>query len=391
MPKPYRSRKNRKFKLFSKFFGRGFTLVELIIAIVIISVLAITGFLLLQNVTKGAKDAKRKADIDAISKAYEIKYNTAGSYQALADEDFTAGKVPVPPEGGSYFNFLALENKLFRICAALENNSVRTCSSPSSNCYCRSSTQTVSADSSGGGLPPDHPSSCDPDGILSNDLAGYWRLDESSWNGSSGEIIDSSGYNNNDGISAGAVNVPAAGLPAAFKNAGSFDGSDDYLEIPESVSLFVSTKDKFTISAWTKIANADKRYVISGKDPDNGQEYSLQIDGGAGSSHCIVDDGTQTVSANSSTGLIDNNWHQVACTFDWSGNVVTYIDGQSRGEAPLAPVTVFSVSGPVRIGKNTATGLPVNGLIDDVRFYRHVLSPLEIDKLYNEGEGCIPL
>src|SRR5690606_764645 len=63
-------------------------------------------------------------------------------------------------------------------------------------------------------------------GNLSDGLVGYWKMDEASWDGTAGEVKDSSG----NGIGGAAVNgaIVTAGK---FGNGGSFDGVDDYVNL----------------------------------------------------------------------------------------------------------------------------------------------------------------
>lgn len=87
---------------------QGFTLVELLVVVAIIAVLSVIGITIFGNVQRGARDAKRKADIEAIANVMEANYNATatsncaavactGTYCALADCHFAAGKVPVDP------------------------------------------------------------------------------------------------------------------------------------------------------------------------------------------------------------------------------------------------------------------------------------------------------
>lgn len=77
----------------------GFTLVELLVVVAIISVLAVIGITIFGNVQKNARDARRKADIDSIAQAMEANFGrtTAGQYDALRNTFFSSGYVPIDP------------------------------------------------------------------------------------------------------------------------------------------------------------------------------------------------------------------------------------------------------------------------------------------------------
>ncbi|MCR4305706.1 MAG: type II secretion system GspH family protein, partial [Candidatus Daviesbacteria bacterium] len=103
--------------------SKGFTLVELLVVVSIIAVLSVVGITLFSGVQQNARDAKRKADIDAISKALEANY-TGGSttpYPALTDAMFANGKVPTDPRTGSaYSGVPSGAVATYSVCATLE-------------------------------------------------------------------------------------------------------------------------------------------------------------------------------------------------------------------------------------------------------------------------------
>ena len=89
----------------------GFTLVELLVVISIIAILSVIGITVFSGVQKNARDAKRRGDIDAISKAIELHFNTTSDqyctidpptpdiyiYCTPADAWFAGGALPVDP------------------------------------------------------------------------------------------------------------------------------------------------------------------------------------------------------------------------------------------------------------------------------------------------------
>ncbi|OGE44256.1 hypothetical protein A3B45_01735 [Candidatus Daviesbacteria bacterium RIFCSPLOWO2_01_FULL_39_12] len=80
---------------------KGFTLIELLVVISIIAILSVVGITIFTNVQKGARDAKRRADINAIANALEVNYgtcpSTTNSYCALPENYFSSGGIPIDP------------------------------------------------------------------------------------------------------------------------------------------------------------------------------------------------------------------------------------------------------------------------------------------------------
>lgn len=82
--------------------SRGFTLVELLVAITIVAVLAAVGIVVFSGVQAKARDARRSQDLDAIVNALEGK-RQAGSifYTQMVNADFASGSVPSDPRSAT--------------------------------------------------------------------------------------------------------------------------------------------------------------------------------------------------------------------------------------------------------------------------------------------------
>jgi len=93
--------------------ARGFTLIELLVVISIIAILAVIGATIFSGVQSGARDAKRRGDINAIASALEVQYldrlgrcplqsiDSAG-YCPIQAIYFSNNAIPTHPNGASY-------------------------------------------------------------------------------------------------------------------------------------------------------------------------------------------------------------------------------------------------------------------------------------------------
>lgn len=82
---------------------KGFTLIELLVVIAIIAILAVIGFAVVSTSTIGAKDARRRSDINALADALEHKKfadptNPSSTYLSITEADLSSGKIPDDPD-----------------------------------------------------------------------------------------------------------------------------------------------------------------------------------------------------------------------------------------------------------------------------------------------------
>lgn len=376
---------------------KGFTLIELLVVIAIIAILSIVGVVVFKGVTGKARDAARKADLDAISKAYEVKYTSTGSYQALANTDFAAGIIPKTPEGNDYpcavgpaSNCTVQATDKIAYCVSLGDNQSAPCYANSSTCYCTSSTQGTAFSGGGGISGGGSGSSCDTYGGLTSGLVGYWKMDENSWNGTAGEVKDSSGGGHD-----GTANGGATTQQGKFIKAGYFDGSNDYVLI-SGVPSFGTASD-FSVGFWFKMESGNSGDIVVGHGNRSGKtlgwrfKITSDTDGKYIGFRFGSDTGATAYYDIIGSSVNDNVWHHVFFTLDRDGYMNGYLDGSFKGQTDLNSYNEVDDSTiKLAFGNNSGESPYFTGYIDDVRIYNRALSGSEVSALYNGGDGCIP-
>lgn len=83
----------------------GFTLIELLITVAIIAILAVVGVAVYQNTQSSARDARRRADIDAIIQAADTAKANAntGIYPTIDGTLFSSGVFPTDPSAAKVY------------------------------------------------------------------------------------------------------------------------------------------------------------------------------------------------------------------------------------------------------------------------------------------------
>lgn len=111
-------------KKISPFHPRGFTLVELLVVIVILAILGIVGITIFTGTQSKARDAKRKSDIAAMSKAMEANYRAGTGYSTSVSTSWFADQiVPLNPgPNGAAYSTGTIGTASWTFCALLENS-----------------------------------------------------------------------------------------------------------------------------------------------------------------------------------------------------------------------------------------------------------------------------
>ena len=219
--------------------------------------------------------------------------------------------------------------------------------------------------------------------ITREELLGYWDFENDT-------VKDASIYAN-DGTINGASNVDGKIGKALL-----FNGTSDYISVPDNDMLDFGALDSFTVVAWVETNN------------NGSTEYAVSKLAGPLSSNAgwalrklstdlftfSISDGKNEVSSSSNLALNDGNWHFVVGVRDTdAGKLFLYIDGVLQNDQP--DDTPASLENPMelRIGNRGDNKVPWEGKIDEVRVYNRALTPIEVENLYLrntlQGENII--
>ncbi|MEN6427959.1 MAG: LamG domain-containing protein, partial [Phycisphaerales bacterium] len=200
-------------------------------------------------------------------------------------------------------------------------------------------------------------------------LVGHWRFDE----GQGTTAFDSSG-NGLDGTLRGNPTWVAGVVGGAL----SFNGSSDYVEVPNNPLLALTTQ--ITIAAWTYMntnASGEMAIVSKGGWAANNLPYELTEDASGVIFWQFYDNEGRDSCSPDSPPVAE--WHHIAATYD--GQVFKcYVDGVLGEEWAYAgkmPVNTAALT----IGRRSTGGTFYNGMLDDVQLWERALADTEVQKI----------
>jgi len=216
--------------------------------------------------------------------------------------------------------------------------------------------------------------------IVSNasaDLVGHWRFDE----GSGTIAYDSSG-NGNDGT----LEVNPQWVAGKIAGALQFDGTDDYVEVPDSPSLDIT--DAITIAAWVfrEVDSGNWERIVA-KSDSTLYDYWLQITTGDSIGGGFLDIGgtaQNILDLTTGTSIPLNQWIHLAFVYDGT-YAKGYVNGQLDKSEDIGSFKIRTSTRPLYVGR-LQTSYNFDGLIDDARVYNRALTQEEI-QLMMLGKG----
>ena len=201
---------------------------------------------------------------------------------------------------------------------------------------------------------------------LTDDLVGYWPLDEDA----------SDAINNNDGKLVGGAKFVKDGTRGQVL---SVDGADGRVEIPDAEELNFEPADSFSVALWLDIQKLPGHWagvVTKGRDTPNWYglwvmpESKWHFVGGQGGVNVRLD-----------TGLAETGWLHVVCVYDASAHTQTvYVDAEAVGEGKGVTIAA-SGAADLWFGGAKSVNEFLEARMDDVLLYRRILNEDELKEL----------
>jgi hypothetical protein len=216
------------------------------------------------------------------------------------------------------------------------------------------------------------------DEVLADGPRAYWRLDEATGTRAADQLSA------NPGAYTNGVTLDQPGALASEANAASsFDGSNDYVLVPTSSSLDMTSA--VTVEFWAKRrAIANTYQVLVGK-PGNGQSkfenYAVWLNTG-NNYQAYFGDGSTYVSV-TTPAVTDTNWHHVVATYD-GATAKIYLDGGLKA-SKTTTLQLTANTSPLNFGRANNNAYFFNGWLDEVAVYSSALSAARIQAHYVKG------
>ncbi len=215
---------------------------------------------------------------------------------------------------------------------------------------------------------------------IKDQLAAYWKLDEASGNRADSYGGNTLTDNNTVGSTTGKISNAAQFVVA----------NNESLSVASTADLVIGNADA-SLSFWfqlaAKVANqnivaktaaGDGEFFFFYDQPSDRMKFTVHGAAGFGS--------TTTITANVLGSPATSTWYHVACYHDSINNQIgLWINGVAETPATHT-LGVYSTSGAFSLGDFQFTS-EFGGLLDEVGFWRRVITPREIVALYNGGSG----
>ncbi|MCW1309796.1 MAG: LamG domain-containing protein, partial [Candidatus Nanoarchaeia archaeon] len=183
------------------------------------------------------------------------------------------------------------------------------------------------------------------------------------------------------------------GINYNFSKAISFDGVDDYVEVPNSFLL--NPNSTVTVEAWIypiSYGGGGLGRVVSKETGIKANPYALELRNTSapylnGVIFCVGNGASETCTDTGCNNIITlNTWQHVAGRYNTT-HLSVFVNGVEKCNRALSSYNFQQPNTSLLIGNNPDNTRQFKGIIDEVRIYNRALSEDEIRAHYNNGIG----
>ncbi|MDO3388169.1 PA14 domain-containing protein [Gilvimarinus sp. SDUM040013] len=221
-------------------------------------------------------------------------------------------------------------------------------------------------------------------------LVGYWQMDEDTWSGTAGEVLDLSGnglHGTATGATTDATDPALTGNPGTC-GYGNFNGTSHYVTIGHDNVL--NGGDGLSYSAWVNASTWSGTRQIMAKSVHGGGAGRAQmgIFSEANSLKARVETLAGQYEVVASLPPTDS-WVHIAAVFE-GNRLVLYVNGSQVAVDSFSNTQLVQTNDPLLISKRVGTSQYFfSGEIDEVRVHQGSLTQAQVSALASDRHECL--
>jgi hypothetical protein len=222
---------------------------------------------------------------------------------------------------------------------------------------------------------------------LNTDLIAYWKLDEAS-----GTRADSETTGTAQDLT---DNNTVTSTTGKIGNAAQFTAANsEWLHRNDSTDLSTGNID-FTFAFWVYLDTKSANQVLVGKSGASVEFYCWYVNGSDRLEFRASQNGSSetAATANNHGSVSTSTWYFVVCWHNAASDTINIsVNNGTVNSTGFNVAGVVDGTNPFQVGRYGAAGVYTNGRIDEVGFWKKVLTSDERTELYNAGSGktCCP-
>ncbi len=228
------------------------------------------------------------------------------------------------------------------------------------------------------------------DDNLMDSILALWHFDEASYDGTAGEVADSSGGGNNC-VRVGDATTSSDGR---FYRSATFDGTGDYLNCGATDEL--EGIANLTISAWVKFDSITDWDRVFTKAFDANNSFGITV--ASNDYYVLMGDGANSYGSTTDDSVKVGKWEHIVMVFDGAGvddaaKLKFYLNGAEKVlnyvNTPIPALTLASSAASFYIGEHPTNSNPMDGNIDEIAIWTRSLHADEVAQLFRRGANRV--